>query len=82
MAGNSPDGENRCDRIDQGEQQAAVKGGRSPERRRGSQPKGMGEEGPVRHTSVPEEAVNPVQDGSEPLGVEPGRQVALAEAVP
>ena len=39
----------------------------------------MREQRPVGHAGIAEEAVDPVEKPSEPLGVEPRRQIALRE---
>src|SRR5215471_6696090 len=82
MAGNCPNDEDRDDRINQGEKQAAVESRSRPERRRGPQPEGTREERPVGHACVAEEAVNPVEKPGETLGVEAGCNVSRCQAAP
>ena len=80
MAGHGPNDENRRDGIDQGEQQAAVEGGRRPQRRRCLQPKGARKQRPVRHAFIAEKPLDPVEESGQPFRIEPCREIAPGEA--
>jgi hypothetical protein len=82
MPRNGPDGEDRDDRIDQGEHQTSVEGRRCPEGRRRPYSEGVLKQRPVSPAGITEEAVNPVEKPSEPLGIEPGCDIAPGEALP
>ena len=80
MAGDGPDGKDRGDGIDQGEQQAAVEGGRRPKRRRFLQPEGARKQRPVRHARIAKEALDLIEESSQPFRVEPRREIAPGKA--
>jgi hypothetical protein len=80
MAGNGPNGKNRRDGIDQGEKQAAVEGGRRPQRRRCPQPEGARKKRPVRHAHIAEKALDPIEESGQPFRIEPRREIAPGEA--
>jgi hypothetical protein len=42
----------------------------------------MREEAPIGHPGIAEEAINPVEELGELLGIERGRRVALGQAIP
>jgi hypothetical protein len=82
MAGNGPNEENRCDGVDEGEKHAAVEGGRRPQRRRRPQPEGARKQRPVRHAGIAEEALDPIEESTQPFRIEPRREIAPGEARP
>jgi hypothetical protein len=82
MAGNGPNEKNRRDGIDQGQEQAAVEGGRRPQRRRFLQSECMCKQRSVRHTFIAEEALNPIEESGQRFRIEPRRELAPGEARP
>ncbi len=82
MVADGPDEDNRCAWINEGEQQAAIKGGRRPQRRGLSQPEGARKQGPVCHSRVAEEAVDGVEKDLQPAHIFAGDPIACSDALP
>jgi hypothetical protein len=82
MAGNGPNGENRRNRIEQREEQAAVEGRRRPQRRRFLKPEGERKQRPVGHAFIAEEALDPIEESRQPFRIEACREIAPGKARP
>jgi hypothetical protein len=80
MAGNGPNDENRRNGIDQGKKQAAVEGGRRPQRRRFLQSKGIRKQGPNGFVRVTEEVVHRIEESLQPFCIKPRREIFPDEA--
>ena len=76
MTEHGPDKDNRRNRIEQGEQEAAVEGGRRPQRRRCFKPEGA----LTLSARIAKEPLDPIEEFGQPFRIEPCREIAPGKA--
>jgi hypothetical protein len=76
---NGPDEKDRCDGIDQRQQQTTVERWGRPERRRRAQPESAREQCAVRHAGIAEETIHRVEHRRQPPRIALRRQTAACQ---